>query len=469
MKSKTTLLILILLSVYFCSAQNPDISPKGGEFVFNPTKSQCLTDEQRQEIITSLKANIASLKKQKRLLFSEQKRGNHPLFIWPLQKSASSTYNEIYGISGYVDHNTAFPNQLTDYNCGPRSYDTDNGYNHQGIDYFTWPFGWKMMDNDEVEIIAAAPGQIVAKGDGNFDRSCDFDTTTPWNAIYVQHSDGSVSWYGHMKNGSTTTKNVGDTVVEGEYLGIVGSSGISTGPHLHFETYTDASFTQLVDPYSGTCNSMNTDSWWQTQRAYNNPAINAVLTHSAPPEFPTCPTTEITNESDAFNTNDTVHCAIYLRDQTNGSSIDLKLIRPDNSYVYDWSPTLNNNYYASYYYWSFSTVFDMNGEWKWEATYNGETVSHSFNITGALSIEEVSLEETSIYPNPFSGIVNINSKTKIKKASLVDILGKTILIQTENSTNGIKELNLEELSGGIYFITLEGEQHQKKTIKLIKQ
>jgi len=100
----------------------------------------------------------------------------------------------------------------------------------------------------------------------------------------------------------------------------------------------------------------------------------------------------------------------------------------------------------------------MNGEWKWEATYNGETVSHSFNITGALSIEEVSLEETSIYPNPFSGIVNINSKIKIKKASVVDILGKTILIQTENSTNGIKELNLEELSGGIkcrcYYLAL---------------
>ena len=48
------------------------------------------------------------------------------------------------------------------------------------------------------------------------------------------HADGSVAWYGHMKAGSLTNKAVGQTVSSGEYLGIVGSSGNSTGPHLHF-------------------------------------------------------------------------------------------------------------------------------------------------------------------------------------------------------------------------------------------
>ena len=36
------------------------------------------------------------------------------------------------------------------------------------------------------------------------------------------HADGSIAWYGHMKSGSLTEKQ--DTVAQGEYLGIIGSS-----------------------------------------------------------------------------------------------------------------------------------------------------------------------------------------------------------------------------------------------------
>ena len=456
----------MLLSVCNSNAQTPDSPISGGEFLFNPKQTKCITPEQRAEIVHLIKSEIAVLKKEKRLAFSEQKQGTHPLFAWPLQKSATSNYNEIYGISGYVDHNTSFPNQLTDYNCGTRSYDTDSGYNHQGIDMFTWPFGWKLLDNDEVEIIAAAPGQIVAKNDGEYDRSCNFNNNM-WNAIYVQHSDGSVSFYGHMKNGSLSTKNVGDMVVEGEYLGIVGSSGNSTGPHLHFETFTDTSFTQLVDPYSGTCNSMNVDSWWQTQKPYNSPGINAVLTHSAPPVFNDCPNTETTNESNQFNVNDTVTHYIYLRDQVAGTSVNLRIIKPDNTDLFNWNFNLTDNYYASYW-GGWTSIPNIAGEWKWQATYNGETVTHSYNV-GTLSVDEIEIESASIYPNPSNGLVKVNSAITIKSVTVVDILGKEVLKFRDNSEIGLHELNLAELSNGMYFITLEGEQNQKKTIKLIKK
>lgn len=68
-------------------------------------------------------------------------------------------------------------------------------------------------------------GVILDVRDGNFDRSCSFNNNS-WNAVYVRHSDGSVAWYGHLKNGSATTKTIGEEVEEGEYLGIVGSSEI---------------------------------------------------------------------------------------------------------------------------------------------------------------------------------------------------------------------------------------------------
>ena len=54
------------------------------------------------------------------------------------------------------------------------------------------------------------------------------------NHVIIQHSDGNFTLYGHMYQNSITVKS-GDTVGKGQVIGKVGSSGSSTGPHLHFE------------------------------------------------------------------------------------------------------------------------------------------------------------------------------------------------------------------------------------------
>ena len=77
------------------------------------------------------------------------------------------------------------------------------------------------MDENAVEIISIADGMIIHKQDGNDDRSCSIGGKT-WNAIYIQHADGSIAWYGHLKKGSITSKSVGEIVQAGEYLGVVG-------------------------------------------------------------------------------------------------------------------------------------------------------------------------------------------------------------------------------------------------------
>ena len=170
---------------------------------------------------------------------------------------------------------------LLDYECDARTY---NG--HRGTDYATWPFHFLKMDLDLVEVVAVAPGTIVLRQDGNYDRQCDWNDYN-WNAVYVRHADGSEIWYGHLKNGSVTTKNVGETVDRGEYLGIVGSSGGSLIPHLHFELYDSSQ--NLNDPYAGTCNSLNVSSWWEDQPPYYDSAINRMGTSHTEPHFPACP------------------------------------------------------------------------------------------------------------------------------------------------------------------------------------
>ncbi|MGB5418358.1 peptidoglycan DD-metalloendopeptidase family protein [Algibacter sp.] len=475
MKSEITFLITFSILVWSSGyAQTPNFTPNGGEFIFNPDNVPCLTDTQKQIVLAEIKSGIQQLNHQNKLSYSKNSVIPHPLFIWPVKKKDGHEYNDVWGISNYVDQNAAYPNQILDYNCGNRTYDVSNGYNHAGIDIFNWPFQWKMMDNDEVEIIAAAPGQILGKVGSRPDRTCTLDNPNNWNFVYIQHADGSVAVYGHMKQNSPTTKNVGDMVEEGEYLGIVGSSGNSSGPHLHFEVYSEIEWNGegqdvLADPYAGACNNMNTDTWWQNQKPYNNPNINAALTHSAAPiVYPPCPTQETTYESNDFETTDTVYFAVYLRDQQPGTSMTLKILRPNNTALYTWNFPLNNYYNSSYWYWNYTGVTNIPGEWKWQVTYNGQTVTHAFNVSESLSVEDNLLKDTSIYPNPANNLINISTVKKIVKAEIANITGKTIKFINQPS-EGIKTINTSNLSNGLYFLRLEGDNYETKTIKFIKQ
>ena len=67
------------------------------------------------------------------------------------------------------------------------------------------------------------------------------------NEIIIQHDDGTRSGYAHLKDWAKGIKE-GDKVSAGQVIGYVGSTGVSTAPHLHF-TYRNANG-DLVDPYT---------------------------------------------------------------------------------------------------------------------------------------------------------------------------------------------------------------------------
>ena len=452
-------LIIAILNSPFTQAQEIINTLQGGEFEFNSSKTPCLSHGQRADLLEAVENNVQELKLQNKLIHPNRE-GGHPLFSWPVNQASGFNFESVWGISNYVDENPAFPNQITDYNCGIRSYDTSSGYNHQGIDVFTWPFGWKQMDDGQAIITAASPGQIVFKSDGNFDRNCAFNNDN-WNAIFIQHSDGSRAWYGHLKNGSITSKGIGDTVDNGEYLGVIGSSGNSTGPHLHFEVFDDSN--QLVDTYFGPCNTFNPDTWWASQKPYLNPNLNAVLTHSAPPIFPPCPVTEVPNTSDQFNNGELVYLAIYMRDQAAGTTVNLTVRRPNNSIFDEWTFNLTDNYAASYWYWS--GIPDMDGGWTWEASYNGQTVEHDFNV-GVLGVDEENLKNTVIYPNPVHEELQISSEHTIVNIEIRDMLGRRV---QEVNDEHITKISTQAFLTGMYFIRLTSEDNKSKTIKFIKR
>ena len=60
--------------------------------------------------------------------------------------------------------------------------------------------------------------------------------------VEVTHGDGYVTRYGHHK---AVLVNTGDIVKKGQVIGEMGSSGRSTGPHVHFEVLKNG---RHVDP-----------------------------------------------------------------------------------------------------------------------------------------------------------------------------------------------------------------------------
>lgn len=349
----------------------------GGEYELEHAPH--LTEAQRAEIEAMLLENSIMLTENGRL--PAPNTAAAVSFTWPLKTAVGFTDPGYQAVTGYVDHNLAFPDQLQDYTCGEHTYDTSSGYNHQGTDYFLWPFPWNKMDEGVVSVVAAAPGVILGKRDGNYDRSCSFNSNQ-WNAVYVRHADGSVAWYGHLKNGSLTTKGIGESVQAGEYLGLVGSSGNSSGPHLHFEVYRALPYnsSNLIDPYVGACNSLDGASWWAEQPSYREPGINKLTTGSAPVEFADCPSPDITHERNRFSPGNAVTFTAYFRNQVQSESSTHTIYRPDGSVFASWL-LAEGDYTVSWWWRQYQLPLNApEGEWAYEAVYHGQTVRHEFTV-----------------------------------------------------------------------------------------
>ncbi|MEV0809981.1 M23 family metallopeptidase [Micromonospora sp. NPDC050200] len=97
---------------------------------------------------------------------------------------------------------------------------------HAGID-FAMPAG--------TPIHAAAAGTVVKAGDAGDGYG---------NSVFIDHGNGYLTHYAHQ---SSLKVGVGDKVSAGEVIGYEGSTGDSTGPHLHFEVHQGQMWSQ-IDP-----------------------------------------------------------------------------------------------------------------------------------------------------------------------------------------------------------------------------
>lgn len=305
----------------------------------------------------------------------------HVLLGHPMRKGITNARPGFYAISNYVDQDPAAPDMLLDYDCGERTYDLEDGTNHNGVDYFNFPFSWLAMQQDASIVVAAAPGTIIDKHDGEPDMNCEFAESAESNLVVIEHDDGSLTLYAHLKQGSTTARGIGDTVEQGDYLGVVGSSGFSNGPHLHFGVYDFAD--NLIEPHAGDCNVLNDESWWQDQEDYYARGINYIATHSATPEFPPCPGVEKPNLKDAFAPGETAFFSVFFRDILASEVTNLEIRDPSGTGVLQWTFEYDDQDHAA----ALMVVWGVDlpqgattGAYQFRVNYAGVMREHTFYI-----------------------------------------------------------------------------------------
>ncbi len=174
--------------------------------------------------------------------FNRPVRAETPSFSLPV----NCTLGESCWIVNYVDAEPA-EGKARDFTCGPRTYDAHHGTDFGIADRVAMEIG--------TEILAAANGTVLRLRNNVPDyiptdeerqkmlaenRGCG-------NGVYIDHGDGWQTIYCHMKEGSITVKQ-GEKVKQGAALGLIGNSGASEFPHLHFGVFFENS---PVDPFTG--------------------------------------------------------------------------------------------------------------------------------------------------------------------------------------------------------------------------
>lgn len=162
-----------------------------------------------------------------------------PLLSFPVDCDIGQTCS----LQKYVDHDAG--DGYRDYRCGPLTSNSHDGTDIRLTDIRAMERG--------VAVIAAADGIVVDTRDGMPDvnvRLVGENAVTDrglGNRVVIHHGDNWLTVYGHLRRDSVAVRK-GDRVRTGQELGLVGMSGLSEFPHLHFSVRYGKT---VVDPFTG--------------------------------------------------------------------------------------------------------------------------------------------------------------------------------------------------------------------------
>jgi murein DD-endopeptidase MepM/ murein hydrolase activator NlpD len=86
------------------------------------------------------------------------------------------------------------------------------------------------------KLCAVRGGVVTAVKEDSDEGGLKYEYLNKGNHIIITHSDGSEAMYWHLQKEGVLV-NIGDTVLQGQFIGYSGNTGYTAFPHLHFQLY----------------------------------------------------------------------------------------------------------------------------------------------------------------------------------------------------------------------------------------
>lgn len=395
----------------------------GGGHVKSPP-GNCISPDQQSHIQKAIEEPIHRQESARKPL--------QPFGAETLQKYLLYPHAGFFGsgmlVSNFVDLDPS--NSLLDFSCSERTY---NG--HLGVDTGINSFAEQDIG---VPVFAPLDGIVIAAHDGEADRNTVWNGQ-PANFVFVDHGDSHISWYFHLRKNSISV-SVGDLVKVGQQIGEVGSSGISSGPHLHFETRLGTR--SVVEPFAGPCNSE--ESLWQNQPSLHDltTIVDFTLTNQDLNEWQGYPFD--TTRTGTFLIGDQVFFWLRIADLPADSDWRVRFIKPDGQEHFDsgnhgFEGGNNPQYGSSWWWWSWDVNLDEVGTWNVEHLVNDEVL-----IKAPFDVVPSAGEVANHPPNPiqidmFSSLARTNEylTCQLRNLSALDDLDYDVVhYQYEWAING---------------------------------
>ena len=259
---------------------------------------------------------------------------------------------------------------FSDWNCSQFTYD-----GHLGVDSGILTIAHQSIG---VPVFAALDGEVVAVHDGEPDRNLVWDDQES-NFIVISHQGVLQTRYFHLRNGSVSV-SPGQLVKAGQQIAYTASSGLSTGPHLHFEIRF---LGQVLEPFAGPCNDVA--GLWANQWPVRTDTYlrEFVLTSRDLDNFPGPP--HNTSRIGSFPIGrQKFSFWIVVQNLAEDRTWRIRILRPDDTVAIDSETRSGTNPFHrwSWWWWWWNVNLDQIGTWHIELTMHGkQLVSAPFRVT----------------------------------------------------------------------------------------
>ena len=153
-------------------------------------------------------------------------------------------------------------------------------------------------------------------------------------------------------------------------------------------------------------------------------------------------------------------------DQNNFSDVAYEIsFSFDDGATWEFIDTLfNMPYYSGSQPWTIPGISSDECRIKLHLNYAVE-ISDKFSISNAVSAEDVSQNQISLFPNPTTGVIQIKGGDQIERLNIYSKTGELVFTKQEN----FNSLNLSNLPAGIYQAEIfNGDTYQSQKLVIIK-